>query len=141
MSVARLVATEMHEHAGVEPKLGKFQAWAKGEGVEPPGLEDFLSLRPDEARPRVPIWKGNLPAAQNGIVVLGTPIGQPEFVQLFLQQRLAVQDSFLHRLRQVPGTQAARLMLLYCAVPRANHLIRALPPEEFAAYASAHGHR
>ena len=27
VSVARLVATAIHEHAGVEPKLGKFQAW------------------------------------------------------------------------------------------------------------------
>ena len=54
--VARLVAKAIHEHARVEPKLCKFQAWAKGEGTEPPGLEDFLTgaRRPDEVRPRVP---------------------------------------------------------------------------------------
>ena len=38
----------------------------------------------------------------------------------------------------MPDLQAAWLLLLYCAVPRANHLIRALPPDVVADYARAH---
>ena len=38
----------------------------------------------------------------------------------------------------MPDVQTAWLLLLYCAVPRANHLIRAVPPALVANYASAH---
>ena len=41
-TVARLVAARIHEDAGVEPKLGKFQVWSKGGGPEPPGIDDLL---------------------------------------------------------------------------------------------------
>ena len=38
----------------------------------------------------------------------------------------------------MPDLQSAWLLLLYCAVPRANHLIRAIPPDLVAEYAQAH---
>ena len=85
-----------------------------------------------------PIWKGDLAAANNGIVILGTPVGHPEFVQRFLDSRLKVQSRFWDRLKEVTDLQAAWLLLLYCAVPRANHLIRALPPDVVADTARAH---
>ena len=72
------------------------------------------------------------------MVILGTPVGSPEFVQRFLGNRLDVQTRFWDRLKQVPDLQAAWLLLLYCAVPRANHLIRAIPPDLVANYAQAH---
>ena len=133
--VAHSVATTIHAHDGVEPKLGKFQLWGRGGGPEPPGIDALLDGAP---RPNVPIWKGDLDAAQNGIVILGTPVGTPEFVQRFLANRLDVQGRLWDRLRQVPDLQAAWLLLLYCAVPRANHLLRAIPPDVIAEYARAH---
>ena len=72
------------------------------------------------------------------MVILGTPVGSPEFVQRFLGNRLEVQSRFWDRLKQVPDLQTAWLLLLYCAVPRANHLIRAIPPSLVAEYAQAH---
>ena len=41
-------------------------------------------------------------------------------------------------MREVPDLQTAWLLLLYCAVPRANHLLRAIPPDLVAEYARAH---
>ena len=38
----------------------------------------------------------------------------------------------------MPDLQTAWLLLLYCANPRANHLIRALSPDLVADYAKAH---
>ena len=133
--VARLVATRIHEGAGVEPKLGKFKVWSRGGGPEPPGLDALLDGAP---RPAEPVWKGDLEAAQNGIVILGAPVGSPEFVQRFLGNRYAVQARFWERLKQVPDLQTAWLLLLYCANPRANHLIRAISPDLVADYARAH---
>ena len=134
-AVARMVASRIHEHAGVEPKLGKFQIWSKGGGPEPEGIDELLEGAP---RPADPIWTGDLEAERNGMVILGTPVGSPEFVQRFLGNRLDVQTRFWDRLKQVPDLQAAWLLLLYCAVPRANHLIRAIPPNLVANYAQAH---
>ena len=133
--VARMVASRIHEHAGVEPKLGKFQIWSKGGGPEPEGIDELLEGAP---RPADPIWTGDLEAERNGMVILGTPVGSPEFVQRFLGNRLDVQTRFWDRLKQVPDLQAAWLLLLYCAVPRANHLIRAISPDLVANYAQAH---
>ena len=130
-----MVASRIQEHAGVEPKLGKFQIWGRGGGPEPEGIYELLEGAP---RPVVPIWKGDLDAERNGIVILGTPVGSPEFVQRFLGNRLIVQSRFGDRLKQVPDLQTAWLLLLYCAVPRANHLIRAIPPFLIAEYAQAH---
>ena len=59
-------------------------------------------------------------------------------MQRFLTSRLDVQTRLWGRLREVPDLQAAWLLLLYCAVPRANHLLRAVPPDMVAEYARAH---
>ena len=59
-------------------------------------------------------------------------------MQRFLANRLDVQGRLWDRLRQVPDLQAAWLRLLYCAVPRANHLLRAISPDLIAEYARAH---
>ena len=134
-AVARMVASRIHEHAGVEPKLGKFKIWGRGGGPEPPGIDDLLDGAP---RPSEPIWKGDLQPAENGIVILGTPVGSNEFVDRFLNNRLRVQARFWERVRQVPDLQTAWLLLLYCAVPRANHLLRAISPDLVAEYARAH---
>ena len=102
--VARMVASRIQEHAGVEPKLGKFQIWGRGGGPEPEGIDELLEGAP---RPEVPIWKGDLDSERNGIVILGTPVGSPEFVQRFLGNRLTVQSRFWDRLKQVPERNGA----------------------------------
>ena len=82
-----------------------------------------------------------LDSAHNGIVILGTPVGSPEFIQRFLGNRYDVEARLWERLKQVPDLQTAWLLLLYCANPRANHLIRAISPDLVADYARAHDDR
>ena len=69
------------------------------------------------------------------MVILGTPVGSPEFVQRFLGNRLDVQTRFWDRLKQVLDLQAAWLLLLYCAVPPPDP---SDPPDLVADYAQAH---
>ena len=95
-----MVASRIHEHDGVEPKLGKFQIWGRAGGPETEGIDDLLE---GARRPEEPIWKGDVDAERNGIVILGTPVGSPEFVQRFLGNRLTVQSRFWDRLKQVPA--------------------------------------
>ena len=101
--------------------------WACNGGPEPPGVDTLLNGQP---RPVVPVWKGDLAPADNGVVILVTPIGTKEFVARILEQRLAHS--------RVPHLQSAWLLLLYCAVPRANNLVRSLPPDIVRDFAEAH---
>ena len=41
----------------------------------------------------------------------------------------------------MPSTQVAWLLFYFCAVPRANHLLRTVPPQQMAPYATAHDQR
>ena len=52
----------------------------------------------------------------------------------YLRQKRAEQQQLLDRIPCVPDL----LVLLYCARPRCNYLLRALPPADTAAYAAGH---
>ena len=116
--------------AGVDTNLGKCRVWSKAGGSPPPGIAE---LGPD-------VWRGDRPAVENGIVVLGTPLGRPEFVAAHCDQRIAVERELLQWIPRIAfhDLQCAFLLLFYCAVPRANHLIRILPPSISRKYAEAH---
>ena len=48
------------------------------------------------------------------------------------------EQQLLQKLPDLPDTQSAWLILLLSAVPRANHLLRTVPPAQIASYAQAH---
>ena len=117
-----IVTTSIESLAGIKPHLGKTVCWGFGGGKAPPGIDD---LNPIDGEP---VWKGDLPPARNGILVLGVPIGSDEFVDTFGANRLAEERSFLNILPKLPNLQCAWLLFYFCAVPRSNHLMRGLPP-------------
>jgi len=55
---------------------------------------------------------------EQGLLVLGRPIGSETFVQLELRRSVELQDQLLTRLPTVGDLQGAWLPLLYCASPR-----------------------
>ena len=79
-----------------------------------------------------------LPPTHQGLTVLGTPFGSDAYVQQRLALKREEHDRLLQRIPSVPDLQAAWLLLHCCAVPRANYLLRSLPPAATAAYASSH---
>ena len=80
-----IVREALARHANIQVHLGKTRAWNSA-GEEPPGLLE--ELLPED--PEHPCWTGNwaIPAAQQGVVVLGSPIGSREFLATKLAQRL-----------------------------------------------------
>ena len=76
--------------------------------------------------------------AQRGVVVLGSPVGHPAFVQAWAEDRLRAEQELLDQLLKLPDVQCAWLLLLMCASPRANHAIRTMPPSASATYARGH---
>ena len=70
--------------------------------------------------------------------VLGTPLGHPDYVAQFLRDKRREQDSLLERIPAVQDVQVAWLLLLMCASPRSNYLLRALAPSVTLEYAMSH---
>ena len=77
--------------AGIQINQGKTVAWSRAGGPAPPGIEALGD--PDGE----PVWRGDLPPAQNGIVILGTPLGSADFCLAHwkVQERMAEEKTFL----------------------------------------------
>ena len=84
------------------------------------------------------VWKGDAPPPARGVVILGTPVGSREFIASHAQTRMAEEQRLLDMLGHVPDAQCAWILLRYCASPRANHLMRMVPPDQLREYARLH---
>ena len=115
-------------HCGIAPNLGKTRVYATAEGPPPSGISEL-----GEA-----VWRGNKPPAERGVIVLGTPIGHPDFVRQWAEERMSEERRFLQHLPLLPDLQCSWLLLSMCAAPRANHALRTLSHSASGGYAQAH---
>ena len=84
------------------------------------------------------MWRGNKPPPERGFLALGLPIGHDEYVRTQARERLREAREFLQAVPRLPDLQCAWLLLLFCASPRAQYLLRNVPPEFAADYARSH---
>ena len=75
----------------------------------------------------------DLPEVQQGMKVLGTPLGHPSFVEA----QLTEQRTFLERIPEVEDLQSAWSLLVHSASMRANCLLRVVE-QSVVNYAGAH---
>ena len=120
--------TAVQAQAGVRTHLGKLRAWSVGGGAAPEGI---AQLGGD-------IWTADKPDIENGLKILGSPLGKEEFVKNFSEARVAKEVAYLEMVSQIPDLQCGWVMLSMSAVPRANHMIRMVPPSLVRDYALAH---
>ena len=130
----------LFSHARIRVHGGKTQVWNRS-GIRPEGC-DALERIAQAADPRARVWRGSgetdLPPSQQGIVVLGTPLGGPAFIQAHLEKKAAEQRTLLERIPTVTDLQSAWSTLLHCVSARANYLLRVVEPQSVAAHARAH---
>ena len=114
-----LLAHHLHETARIRLNGGKTRIWNKT-GHQPPNTEDLGAAT----------WVGDqsLPPEQQGITVLGAPIGSAEHIQSHLQQTSAQHTPPLQHLPYLDDLQASWLLLLYTASTHSNYLLRMVPP-------------
>ena len=136
VDVHHIIAVELWSHAKIRIQHGRHRCGT----AEESSLQrlSFLQAAAQVSDPDALVWRGNaaLPEAEQGIKILGTPLGHPAFVQSFLRKKTEDHALLLGGILEVPDLQSAWLILLYCVSTRANYLLRALPPcvtEEFAA--------
>ena len=129
--VAHLLDRLQHHlfvQAHIRLNPSKTRGW-NAAGVQPPALP----AAPDGAR----LWVGDLglPASERGLRILGTPLGTPEYIAAQLESLSTQRGTLFARLPDVPDLQVAWLLLLFCALPRAQYVLRVLPPHQTAAFA------
>ena len=114
------LAHELQQHAHIQLNPAKTRVW-NNSGHRPPNVEH---LGPE-------VWVGarDLPPEQQGITLLGTPLGTPAFQATHLQATADQHSTLLERIPAIQDLQAEWLLLLYCASPRCNYLLRMLRPE------------
>lgn len=122
-------------HAHITLNHAKTRLWNLA-GAPPAGWP----LPPAPPAPEHAVWVGDpaLPEANQGLVVLGTPVGHPQFIAHHLAQTRQKHHHLFEAIPTMPSLQAAWLILLFCASPRANYLLRALPPAHTDAFAAGH---
>ena len=120
-----VVSETVERVAGVRTHLGKLRAWSSGGGSAPPGIE---ALGKD-------VWTADKVASENGLKILGTPLGKQAFVDKLAHERIAAEKEMLEQIEKMSDLQSAFVMLSMSAVPRANHMIRMLPPSKSLMYA------
>ena len=112
------VTDEVRTSCGIEPNLGKTVCWNRA-GIFSPEAE--LVLGADA-------WRGGGPPDSQGIRVLGAPLGSHAFCAAFGRDGVAKTEPLTEAVAQLPLQQHAWLLHYFCVVPRANHLLRQVPP-------------
>ena len=73
--IYRVLVAELYRHARIRINGGKTQVWNSG-GICP-DFCDVLERLAQQVDPAARVWRGSdLPAAQQGVTVLGTPLGR-----------------------------------------------------------------
>ena len=93
-AVFTILQQELQSHAEIQLHHGKTQVWNRG-GVVPSGIEELTRMA-RRVKPEAVVWRGDpeLPLSQQGMRVLGVPIGQPEFVRDFLERKNQEHERF-----------------------------------------------
>lgn len=122
------VANRVKDRAGACTRLGKLHAWCKAGGEAPSDLAELGDG----------VWTADKPETLNGVVALGTHLGQPAVVRAHAQQRVDDEQHLLDKIVEFTDPQYGFALLMWSSVPRANHLVRILPTSESADYAQSH---
>ena len=118
-----------------EDASGEVHKIPQGEG----GEQGDAMMPLQAVNPTARVWRGSmLPEVQQGMKVLGTPLGHPAYVAEHLRSVSREQQVLLDRIPLVQDLQTAWLLLLHCASARVNYLMRAVSPDSTAEFAQSH---
>ena len=128
------VQDSLLHHAGIRVHVGKTKVWNKS-GVRPQ-ICDVLERIARDNDPTARVWKGSgVPLDQQGVKILGTPLGHQEYVSSFLNKISEKHQILFQRIPLLSDVQSAWLLLAHCAGARATYTLRCVDPvavEEFA---------
>ena len=107
-AIYKLLGQALEENARIQMHLGKTQVWNRG-GHMPPGC-DSMQVAAQRVDPQARVWRGEGPSHEQGIRVLGIPIGHVDFVQAQLRSKTEMHRVLHERLLSVQDLQSAWLL-------------------------------
>ena len=136
--VHSLIKQQLWSVANIQVHQSKTKVWNRA-GVEPAGCHE-LTLAARLVKKDAAVWTGdpNLPSVMQGMRVLGSPIGHPDFARSVLGAENGRAFSLLDHIPSIPDLQSAWLVLVWWTTARANFWLRTVPPEWAHAFAEAH---
>ena len=75
---------------------------------------------------------------QQGLTILGAPLGSLEYVAEQVEHTTRSDQCLLERIPALDDPQASWLLLLFCARPRCNYILRTTAPELTQEFALRH---
>ena len=129
-----VVSEVLQRVCGILVHQGKLVCWNRTGAAAPPGIAALDT-------PGHTVWRGDARPAENGVVVLGAPVGTDAFAAAEGERAAAREQTLLDGLLATDDLQVAWLLLVFCAGPRANYLLRTVPPHQVRAYAEEHDRR
>ena len=113
---------ELFQHCHIRVHAGKTRVWNVA-GIRPDACD--LLERLAAHHNSGPVWRGSeVHTHQQGVKILGTPLGHHDFVQTELELVATDHQVLLDRIPGVPDVQTAWLLLPHCAQARANYMLR-----------------
>ena len=127
-AVHDLLRRYLWQHAGMSLHAVKTKVWNRS-GACPPACV-AMQRAAVAVSPTAVVWRGDheLPTHQQGLKVLGVPLGHPDFVLKFLEAKIAKHRVLLERIPLVPDTQSAWLLLSFCAAAPSEFLFACSQP-------------
>ena len=105
-----------------------------------PGMADMLTVEAKRRSHEAVVWRGDqgLPESEQGMKVLGVPVGHEEFIKAQLRMKSAEHLRLFERIPAVENVQAGWLLLRFCAATRSILWLRTVRPELTAEFAAEH---
>ena len=98
---------ELWPHARIRVHGGKTHIWNRA------GTKPILQRQAEETDLEARVWRGSeVPTTEQGIKVLGTPLGHEDFVNQHLEQTGQKHRKFLRKISTLPDVQSAWLLSL-----------------------------
>ena len=125
--VSAIVEEQLRTRARIRIHCGKTKVWNCG--GEKPAICDVLEHIARVQNPQAVVWRGSdIPSHQQGITVLGTPLGHVAFIAQHFRNVIEEQRCLLERIPMVQDVQSAWLLFLHCVVACTNYQLRSVHP-------------
>ena len=126
-AVYAIVQEGLRVHACIEIHGGKTRVWNRA-GLRPEACNVLERIAPTVDPTAVVLRGSDFSPIEQGLEMLGTPLGHPDFVESHLQSVARKQQVFLERIPMVSDVQSSWLLLLHCASARANFQLSVVRP-------------
>ena len=139
--VHAILEEELFNHAHIQLNLGTTQVWNQRWSYSSGSCRAHCSSQTGQGGRHCLEGRSRVASGSAGVKVLGTPIGQPEFVQSFLAKKSREHQTLFERIPLVEDLQSSWLLLLMCGATRANFWLRTVRPDLAESFAVRHDAR